>query len=262
METLYHAYSCSGPGNRAVITAVCTTTISGLLTRPRLRWSKFGRNMTFDDVSVVPISSAEGLRANFTSELDKIGTAQDGSSHDILQQIVLGWSANVTDRLPDALIYPARRDPAKLGQTLENSPEMDSMLKAEELSGSSILWEFDSHPEFDAPLVSMRRLDERSLAVLRVLRELMDWKDERLEIFMIKYDGTLGGHGQETLQYLDLLGRPRLVDFNMPRLDVLSSSHSECDVVGSLSFQLLEVGIANKVIAPGFCAVPQRPSGG
>ncbi|KAL1882237.1 hypothetical protein Daus18300_000723, partial [Diaporthe australafricana] len=183
--------------------------------------------ITPDGDPVAPFSSAEDLKAELASELDKLGNAPEDPAQLRLRQIVSGWESS-PDLMPYALIYPVRRDPAKIGRNVENSREMSSKLNLEENSGVSFLWEIESHAGVDSPLVSMGRLDERGLAVLDALTHVAFYED--LEIFMIQNTDTHDDLGQAKLHYLDLMGRSRLVDFCMPRLDVLSSSYSDCDV--------------------------------
>lgn len=182
-----------------------------------------------DGIPTAPFSSAEDLKAELASELDKLGNAPEDPAQIRLRQIMAGWALSPTNLMPDALIYPVRRDPAKVGRNLENSREMNSKLNLEEFSGVCFLWEIESHAGVDPALVSMGRLDERGLAVMDALTHVALYED--LEIFMIQTTDTHGDLGQEKLHYLDLMGRPRLVDFCMPRLDILSSSYSDCDVV-------------------------------
>lgn len=192
-----------------------------------------GRNMSLHDLPVLAISYAERLKSSLASQLDKIGNAQqDLEDEAFLQGIIQSWQNSREDWLPDALVYPVRRDPTKVGRILEKIPEIEGELEAEELSGASFLWEVESHAGFDPPSLSVGILDDRGLAVFRVLTEVP--LPHELEIFLIRYDQAQEGHSQESVDYLDLLGRPRLDNFNMAYLDTLSSSHRDCEMVSLL----------------------------
>lgn len=188
--------------------------------------------MPLDDLWGLPSTPAEFLKSSLTSRLDKIRNTQQHQDDSTLEGIVQGWREGRIDSLPDALIYPLRRDPAQVGRDLEDSSEVDEDLAYEEFSGTCFLWEVENHVGCNVPLLSIGRLDGRSQAVVRVLRELMTCND--LEIFLIQYDPAQSDHGQENRDYLDIMGRPRLLNFNMPHLDTLSSSHRDCDVVSLL----------------------------
>lgn len=183
--------------------------------------------MSLHDLPVLPISSAEELKYSLASELDNIGTTQQNLAEVVLQDIIQSWQQDRTQPLPNALIYPVRRDATGAGRNLGDIPEINDQLEAEEFSGASFLWEIEGHAGID-PLLSVGGLDERGQAVCRVLTELP--LHEELELFLIQYDQARGDH-QEAVDYLDLLGRPRLVNLSIPHLDTLSSSHCDCDMV-------------------------------
>lgn len=181
--------------------------------------------MSLHDFPAFPISSVEELKSRLACQLDKIGHTQQESAGIVLQDILETWD----ESLPGALIYPLRRDPARIGRNLENDPEIDAVLEAEEFSGGSLLWEIQSHAGFNTPPLSLGCLDERGRAVCLVLMEIPG-----LEIFLTRYDQAQGDHGHEGVDYFDLLGRPRLDNFNMPGLETLITSHHDCDVVSFL----------------------------
>lgn len=145
-----------------------------------------------------------------------------------MQDIIQSWQQDRTQPLPNALIYPVRRDATRASRNLGDISEINDQLEA--VSGASFLWEIESHADVD-PLLSVGSLDERGQAVCRVLTELP--LHEELELFLIQYDQARGDN-QEAVDYLDLLGRPRLANLSIPHLDTLSSSHCGCDMVSLL----------------------------
>lgn len=185
--------------------------------------------MSIHDLPVLPIGSAEELKYSLASELDNIGTTQQDLAEVVLQDIIQSWQQDRTQPLPNALIYPVRRDATRASRNLGDIPEINDQLEAEEFSGASFLWEVESHAV--DPLLSVGSLDERGQAVCRVLTELP--LHEELELFLTQYDQARGDH-QEAVDYMDLLGRPRLVNLSIPHLDTLSSSHCDCDMVSLL----------------------------
>lgn len=185
--------------------------------------------MSLLDFEVVTISSGEELKSRLASQLDKIGDTQQESVEIDLRRILRGWEIAREESLPGALIYPLRRDPTRIGRNLQNVPEIDGVLKAEEFTGESLLWEIESHAGFDTPSLSLGCLDGRGRAACQVLLGILG-----LEIFLTRYDQAQGDHGQEGADYFDLLGRPRLDNFNMPDPETLITSHHDCDVVSCL----------------------------
>lgn len=181
--------------------------------------------MSPHDLPALPISSAEELKSKLASQLDKISNTQQESVEIVLGNILESWLEGYEDSLPDALVYPLRRDPTTVGRNLENIPEIDDELEAEKFSGQSFLWEVEGHTGFDPSSLNVGFLDERGQAVCRVLKAVPG-----LEVFLIRYQAR-HDHGHDDMDYFDLLGRPRLVNFNMPFLDTLSSSHIDCDMV-------------------------------
>lgn len=181
--------------------------------------------MSLHDFPAFPISSVEELKSRVASLLDEIGGTQQESAEIVLQDILETWDESP----PGTLIYPLRRDPARIGRSLENDPEIDAVLEAEKFSGESLLWEIESHAGFDTPSLSLGCLDERGRAVCLVLMEITGF-----EIFLTRYDQAQGDHGEEGVDYVDLLGRPRLDNFNMPDLETLITSHHDCDAVSFL----------------------------
>lgn len=197
--------------------------------------------MSLHDAPALPISSAEELKSRLASQLDEIGNIHQDSVDDvlwdILQDIAQSW-ADAEDPLPHALVYPVKRDPTRVGRDPENFPKIDADMEAEEFSGYSLLWEIEGHAGFDPSSPNAEILDERGQAVCRVLKEVPG-----LEIFLIRYDQARHNHDHEGMDYFDLLGRPRLVNFNMPFLDTLSSSHGDSDMVSLLISTYLRPGI-------------------
>lgn len=80
----------------------------------------------------------------------------------------------------------------------------------EEHLGTSFLWQVESHAGCNPPLLSLGRLDGRSQASLRVSKELIT--DDDLDIFLRQYDTVQSEHDREGRDYLDILGRPRLLN--------------------------------------------------
>lgn len=181
--------------------------------------------MSLHDFPAFPISSVEELKSRVSSVLDKIGGTQQESAEIVLQDILETWDESP----PGTLLYPLRRDPARIGRSLEHDPEIDAVLEAEKFSGESLLWEIEGHAVSDTPSLSLGCLDERGRAVCLVLMEIPGF-----EIFLTRYDQAQGDHGEEGVDYFDLLGRPRLDNFNMPDLETLITSHHDCDVVSFL----------------------------
>lgn len=182
--------------------------------------------MSLHDLPALSISTVEELKSRLTSQLDKIGHIQQESAEIALEDILETWQPDREESVPGTFIYPLRRDPARIGRNLENDPEIDAVLEAEKFSGESLLWEIESHAVFDTPSLSLGCLDERGRAVCLVLMEIPG-----LEIFLTRYDQAQGVHDEEGVDYSDLLGRPRLDNFNMPDLETLITSHHDCDVV-------------------------------
>lgn len=214
--------------------------------------------MSLHDLPTLPISSVEELKSSLASQLDKIGSKQDDLVEAVLRDVIHSWQKGREDSLPDALIYPVRRDLTKVGrnQTPANITKIKAKLEAKLRPGASFLWEIESDAGLDPPLLSVDSLDERGLGVCRLLTEMPS-----LEVFLTRYGQTQGGHGQEGVDYFDLLGRPRLNNFEMPNLDTLSSSHRDCDVVSVLISPDLR-SEKLRVILPGCCDMPHRPPSG
>lgn len=185
--------------------------------------------MSAHDLPALPISSVEELKSKLASQLDKISNTQQDSVEIVLRNILESWLEGHEDSLPGALVYPVRRDPTTVGRNLENIPEIDDDLESEKFSGNSLLWEVEDHAGFDPPSLNAGSLDERGQAVCRILKEVPG-----LEVYLIRYGQAQNDRGHESVDYFDLLGRPRLVNFNMPFLDTLSSSHIDCDMVSLL----------------------------
>ena len=115
-----------------------------------------------------------------------------------------------------------------------------------------LLWTDEEHAESTGVNPALRRslhiLDERSRAVVRLLRELS--RDEDFEVFLTRMDvsdamsGARNARGEDHLthvssyrDYVDIItGQPLLSDFKMPRQDILEPSHPERTVVRLLFF--------------------------
>ena len=181
--------------------------------------------------------SSDYLKGSLAAELDKFGNGTQGPDEGRLQKILWDWPRDLSDSLPDALLYPVELESPGLEHGVDSERQQDANCIS---PGLSFLRAVEGEPhDGPNPPVGVKDLDQRGQAVAVFLRYLSSAGE--FEIFLTQLSGTPGSqerqrqlYGSSARDYMDVTGRVIFRDFWFPHENIRVSAQEDCGLVSCL----------------------------